>query len=272
MVWQLGLTVVEIKMRVEAETITPAMAAEYLKANTHNRPCSADRVADLAGAMKRGEWMDNGDAIRFSDDGVLLDGQGRLKACISAGVSFKTLVVRDLPREAFKTMDLGKKRNVADMLAIDGEKNTTKLARALRFLMMYEGGSYNGATYTPQQLEECLIRHPNLRKWMTPSRQMYKVTGHGAVVLAVCYLGSLTRPQTAEEFMQLLLDGAGLEKGSPVLTLRDRLQQDRASTSKLPASYVSQLVIYAYNAFAKGDSRAILKGSRNSGELPRVIK
>lgn len=259
-------------MRVNTETITPALAAEYLKANTHNRPCSTARVADLAGAMKRGEWMDNGDAIRFSDDGVLLDGQGRLKACIAAGVSFNTLVVRDLPREAFKTMDLGKKRNLADMLAIDGEKNTTKLARALRFLMMYEAGSFNGAMYTPQQLEECLRRHPGLRNWMAPNKQMYKVTGHAAIVLAVCYLGSLTRPQAAEEFMRLLLDGAGLEKGSPVLTLRDRLQQDRAATSKLPASYVAQLVIHAYNAFAKGDSRAILKGSRNSGDLPRVMK
>lgn len=259
-------------MHLKVETITPALAAEYLKANTNNRPCSYARVAELAGAMKRGEWMQNGDAIRFSDDGVLLDGQGRLKACIAAGVSFNTVVVRNLPRDAFKTMDLGKKRNLADILAIDGEKNTTKLARALRFLMMYESGSFNGASYTPQQLEECLRRHPGMRSWISPSTAMYKVTGHAAIVLAVCYLGSLTRPEAAEEFMRLLLDGAGLAKGSPVLTLRDRLQQDRAATSKLPASYVAQLVIHAYNAFARGDSRVILKGSRNSGDLPRVMK
>lgn len=259
-------------MQVSTETITPAIAAEYLKSNTYNRPCSSARVADLAGAMKRGEWMDNGDAIRFSDDGVLLDGQGRLKACIAAGVSFNTLVVRDLPRETFKTMDIGKKRNLSDMLAIEGEKNTSKLARALRFLMMYEGGSFNGALFTPQQLEECLRRHPGLRNWISPNKTMYRVTGHAAIVLAVCYLGSLTRPQHAEEFMRLLVDGANLEKGSPVLTLRDRLQLDRASTSKLPASYVAQLVIHAYNAFVRGDSRALLKGNRNSGDIPRVIK
>ena len=138
---QFGFTAVESNMRASTETITPALAAEYLKANTNNRPCSARRIAEYADAMKRGEWMENGDAIRFSGDGVLLDGQGRLKACIAAGVSFTALVVRDLPREAFKTMDIGKKRNPADMLAIAGEKNTTKLARALRFLMMYEEGA-----------------------------------------------------------------------------------------------------------------------------------
>lgn len=259
-------------MKVNTETITPALAAEYLKANTHNRPCSLARVAEIAGAMKRGEWMHNGDAIRFAEDGVLLDGQGRLKACISAGVSFTTLVVRDLPRDAFKTMDLGKKRNLADLLAIDGEKNTTKLARALRFLKMYEMGSFNGASYTPQQLEEVLCRHPGIRNWIVPYASMYKVTAHATVVLTVCYLGSLTRPQTAEEFMQLLLDGAGLDKRSPVLTLRDRLQQDRAATSRMPDYYVAQLVIHAYNAFANNESRVILKGTRNSGDLPRVIK
>jgi hypothetical protein len=259
-------------MRVSTETITPALAAEYLKANTHNRPCSPGRVASLAGAMKRGEWLNNGDAIRFSKEGVLLDGQGRLKACISAGVSFSTLVVRDLPRESFKTMDLGKKRNAADMFALDGEKNTTKLARALRFLMMYEAGTFSGALFTPQQLEECLRRHPGLRNWIAPNAQMYKVTGHAAIVLSVCYLGSLTRPDAADGFMRLMVDGAGLLKGSPVLTLRDRLQQDRAATSKLPPGYVAQLVIHAYNAFVRGDFRALLKGNRNSGDLPRVIK
>lgn len=259
-------------MKVAIETITPELAAEYLKANTNNRPCAPARVAFLAGAMRRGEWMDNGDAIRFGADGVLLDGQGRLKACVASGMSFTSLVVRDLPRESFKTMDIGKKRNVADMFAIDGEKNTAKLARALRFLLMYESGSFSGSMYTPQQLEEALRRHPGMRNWIATSSQMYRVTGHAAIVLAVCYLGSVTRPQAAEEFMRLMVDGAGLEKGSPVLTLRDRLQQDRAATSKLPASYVAQLVIHAYNAFAKGGSRNILKGSRNSTDLPRVTE
>lgn len=259
-------------MQVNTEVITPALAAEYLKANTNNRPCAKMRVYDLAGAMKRGEWVLNGDAIRFSEDGVLLDGQGRLKACVLAGVSFETMVVRGLPPESFKTMDLGKKRNAADALAIEGEKNTSKLVRALRFVLMYEAGAFSGLAHTPTQIEQCLERHPGIRPWLSSCTQMYKVTGHAAIVLSVCYLGSLSRPDAAERFRQLLLDGAGLEKGSAVLALRDRMQQDRAATSKMPASYAAQLVIHAYNAFARGDARAILKGSRNSGELPRVIK
>jgi hypothetical protein len=259
-------------MRVTTETITPALAAEYLKANTQNRPCNRRRVDELAAAMRRGEWMQNGDAVRFSNQGILLDGQGRLKACIAAGVSFTTLVARDLQPETFKTMDIGKKRNPSDTLAIAGEKNTTKLARALRFLLMYEHGSFTNAAYTPQQLEACLHRHPGIRYWITKKTQMYKVTGHGAVVLAVCYLGSLTHPDSAEQFSLLLLEGAGLRRGSPVLTLRDRLQTDRTNTGRMPASYVAQIVIHAFNAFVKGDSRSILKGNKNSTDIPRLLK
>ena len=259
-------------MQTTTETITPAMAAEYLKQNTRNRPCLPGRIYDYANAMKRGEWAQNGDSIRFGSDGVLLDGQGRLRACIAAEMDFTTLVIRGLDPETFKTIDLGKKRNVPDLLAMRGEKNTTKLTRALRFLMMYESGTFANHTYTPTQLEECLSRHPSVRHWITSSKKMYDVTNHAAIVLTVCYLASLTRTQTAEDFARLLMDGAGLEKGSAVLALRERLRQDRAATSKIPASYASQLVIYAYNAFAKGDSRSMLKGSRNSSDLPRVLK
>ena len=259
-------------MQITTESISPEMAAEYLKKNTRNRPCLQGRIYDYANAMKRGEWVQNGDAIRFGSDGVLIDGQGRLKACIAADMSFTTLVVRGLDPETFKTIDLGKKRNVPDLLAIRGEKNTTKLTRALRFLLMYEAGTFANHTYTPIQLEECLSRHPSIRNWIVSSKKMYAITTHAAIVLTICYIASLTRTQTAEDFARLLMDGTGLEKGSAVLVLRERLMQDRAATSRIPASYAAQLVIYAYNAFAKGDSRFMLKGSRNSAELPRLMK
>jgi hypothetical protein len=256
-------------MRVDTEIITPEMAAHYLLSNTNNRPCTPRRVADLAGAMKRGEWVMNGDSIRFSEEGVLLDGQGRLKACVSSGVSFVSLVVRGLPGKSFQTIDMGKKRTMGEILSLEGERNSNKLARALRFLLMYEDGSYNGKTYTPQQLRDCLHRHHGIRTWMS-NQSLYKVTPHAAVVLTVCYIGSLTRPNASEEFMVALADGVLLDKGSPVLALRERLQRDRVASSRTHPSYVSQLIIHAYNAFVNGDKRWILKGDRNALDLPRI--
>lgn len=259
-------------MYITQETITPEIAKEYLQANTNNRPCSPSRIAEIAGAMRRGEWMANGDSIRFSEEGVLLDGQGRLKACILSGTEFKTLVVRGIHAEAFKTMDLGKKRNIRDILSMKDEKSVSRLSSALRFLMMYESGAYTNASYSPIQLEGCLNRNPGLRQWMVASGQTFKVTADASTVLTVCYLGSLTRQEVAVEFARLFNEGVGLEKGSPVLALRERLQQDRASNSRLPKSYISQMIIHAYNSFANGDKRTIIKGNRNTSELPRIVK
>lgn len=258
-------------MRTSIEIVTPALAAEYLLANTANRPCSTSRVAFYSGAMKRGEWMLNGDSIRFAKSGTLLDGQARLRACIHSGVAFETVVMRDLPEETFKTIDGGKKRSLSDILVITGEVNTTRLARALRCILLYESGSFSGLRFTPQQIEAALKKHPGIRDWMSAASAAYKITGHASLIAALLYLASLTRPQEAEDFMQRLVSGENLEKGSPILTLRDRLQQDRVTTGKLPDSYVAQLTIYAFNAFVRGDRRAILKGTRNSSELPRLV-
>ncbi len=259
-------------MDVQVELITPQIAGLYLAANTHNRTCGDSRIRELAGSMKRNEWQLNGDAIRFDVEGVLADGQGRLKACLLSGIPFTTLVIRGLPKEAFKTIDLGKKRSVADVLSIEGEANATKLARCLRFIAFYECGTYNGVKVTPQQADELLKRHPGVRKWTQAGASLYRITGHGAMLSAVAYLGSITRPSQAEDFVRLLLEGTGLTKGSPVLVLRDRLQQDRAASSKLTPSYVAQLAIHGYNAFVRKESqRFLLKGNVSSCELPRIL-
>src|SRR6185437_7990465 len=69
-----------------------------------NRPLNNVRVRRYARGMERG-WKITGETIIFSNDGVLLNGQTRLTACIHAGVSFSTFVAFGIEREAFKYMD-----------------------------------------------------------------------------------------------------------------------------------------------------------------------
>jgi hypothetical protein len=262
---------ITMTLQITDEIITPQIAAEYLAFNTKNRPCYQARVSELSGILKRGEWVKNGDAIRFDDTGTLVDGQGRLKACVSTRIPLETLVIRGLPSSAFKTIDIGRKRTAADMLSLGGEKNTTKLAAALRFVLMYESGNYSTPVYSPLQIETALKRHPRITEWTNHGSTIAKITSNASMVMAICYLASLTRYETAREFSLQLADGASLERGSPVLALRDRLQQDKAATAKMPMSYIAQLIIHAYNAFARGERRSILKGDRASKEIPRIV-
>ncbi|KAF7277615.1 hypothetical protein GWI33_002970, partial [Rhynchophorus ferrugineus] len=82
------------QIAAQVETITPDLARQYLAFNTHNRNVRSYRVKGYAADMRDGRWTLNGEAIKFSADGTLLDGQHRLQAVIEADVAVQMLVVR----------------------------------------------------------------------------------------------------------------------------------------------------------------------------------
>ena len=94
------------------EEITPELAKRYLACNVkENRSLSGTTVAKYAADMVNGDFVINNSAICFNDLGQLIDGQHRLKACVQAGVPFKTFVTRNLPAESYKVIDTGRPRD-----------------------------------------------------------------------------------------------------------------------------------------------------------------
>ena len=122
-------------MQTKVELITPEIARVYLAQNCGNRKVSKYMVNMYSEAMKRGEWMLNGESIKFDVDGNLIDGQHRLHALIEANISLELLVVRGLQRSAFKTLDVGKKRTAGDCLSIEGIANYNTVAAIVRMYM-----------------------------------------------------------------------------------------------------------------------------------------
>ena len=63
-------------MTITQERITPEMAKEYLGMNTDNyRKLNNGRVLTYSADMKNGKWQMNGESIKFSENGALMDGQ-----------------------------------------------------------------------------------------------------------------------------------------------------------------------------------------------------
>jgi len=91
-------------------------------------------VKEYVSAMIEGEWLYNGEAIKFDRDGRLVDGQHRLEAVVKANKPIAFLVIRGLDPEVFKTIDTGKKRSAGDVLAIKGVKNPNAVGAAMRLL------------------------------------------------------------------------------------------------------------------------------------------
>lgn len=260
-------------MKVEEKLIGPSEAREMLSANTHNRPLNKRSVMQLANAIKRGEWEENGDAIRFSETGVLLDGQHRLAAIAESGESVKTLVVSGLKDSAFDVIDRGKSRTVGHVLAIRGEKNYNALASVARLLFLYKetGNPFHGnpdLVPTARQIEQLIDDNPGardavadvmnqqfVRRYMTP-----RIGGFCLYAFRNSRLSNF-----ADDFFYRIETGMARFEGDPVILLRDRLMEDRASKEKMSDRYKTALIFKAFKKFSSGDKVKFLR-VRTGGE------
>lgn len=103
-------------MRIEEVTVTPAMAREWLKANTQNRPLVASTVEGYAKAIRAGHWQLTHQGIAFSVSGRLIDGQHRLSAIVKADVPVRMVVIHDAPENSFDVLDRGRTRSISDVI------------------------------------------------------------------------------------------------------------------------------------------------------------
>lgn len=110
----------------ESVVIGPDQAAVLLSGNTSNRRLrrrTVDRYADI---MRRGEWLQTPETISVGSNGVLLNGQHRLLAVMQSGTQQTFLLVRGVDPAAFRALDRGVPRTVAD--ALDLPRSITQVA------------------------------------------------------------------------------------------------------------------------------------------------
>lgn len=123
----------ENPLDIQLVTITPGMAEEMLKRNIANRKVNQANVNRIAADMATGNYRINGETIKISSNGEILDGQHRLLACIKSGVPFKSYIVYNVEREAIGTIDMGKGRSVADSLNVMGCNIKSGIIPAMNF-------------------------------------------------------------------------------------------------------------------------------------------
>lgn len=103
------------------ELITPKDAAYILESkNKSNRPLRAGTISQYAREMIEGRWNSGvSDAIAFTVEGELLNGQHRLSAVVQANISIRFFVARNVPKNAFAYMDIGARRTISDRTRLD---------------------------------------------------------------------------------------------------------------------------------------------------------
>lgn len=250
---------------VKIMTITPEMARDMLDKNTRNRTLWTRDTARLAKEMANGTFKDNGDTIRIADDGVLLDGQHRLHACVASGVPMVDAIVVILKdKSVFDTIDIGRRRTTGDVLSINGEKNAKNLAAALALLHRYRTAklSTGADKVPPSELAALLDINPNMRQSVDMAMSyLHKARIMPVSVLAFCHFALAEINQLdADTFIDQLMTGENLNRGEPALVLRNRLILESGKKYQSLRNYIVVAMVFkAWNAMRKNKSITVMK-------------
>lgn len=245
-------------LRTEVVSVTPELATIWLASNRNNRTPNRPAVEQMAGAIKRGEWVLNGEAIKIGADGGLIDGQHRCMAIVEAGLAVQSLVVYGLDAGTQETVDLGRRRTLANMLQLRGESHTTMVAAALNVIYRIRVGGMKraGTSYpTPQQALKILEDEPGIREGAPLAHRLNaRLKVPAGLGCALYYLFSEIDPEDAETFFDKLMHPTHLSEGDPIYVLRGVLEkranqrQDRARME-----IVAAIMIKAWNAWRAGE-------------------
>jgi hypothetical protein len=265
------------KIKHELVTITPEVATDLLEHNTYNRPLSQNHVERIARQITEGKWKFNGDTIKVSVGGDVLDGQHRLWAVIEAKKPIDTIIVHGVEREAFATIDTVRRmRSGGDVLALNGvARYRTVTAETLRWLIRWQRGVIPSYRDPANRLENSDIEkafgdHPQLIRAVEKVMPLRSLRNTPILAL-MFYILSNRDEEIANTLIGVLDDPSGVSLHHPFFKLRAYLVSDH-HRRKDPIVVIA-LIIKAVNAYKSGQKLKNLtwkhQGS-NVEEFPKL--
>ncbi len=255
--------------------MTPQLAEKILERNTLNRPLKKGHAERLTRDMKNDKWRMNGETIKITTDGQLLDGQHRLWAVIESGKTVPMLIIEGLDPECMPTIDTGRPRSFGDVLAIDGKRNVTTAASALRWLHWYRQNprattpGHAGATHS--ELHDLLNENPDFLDRASDIAST-KRARHLVTQSALCFVYAMAFRADAGKagaWLGLVESGQGLDDRHPVLQLRDRMLANKLAAAKLPVLDICALTIKSWNHYLTGKRTKTLRWA-NTEQFPEI--
>lgn len=257
-------------MKIERRTVTPELATQWLGLNTHNRNARPMVVASYTEAMRSGDWLRDIDPIAFkghlngrgANAPVLLNGQHRLHAVVSADVAIDFIVIEGLTLEDQVEMDAGVKRQLADQIRLYKDiPYPVECASIVRLVYAHENELLRARnTVSYSTLLRFLDKHPDLPESVRPARNLWSAIGGRVSVWGACHyiISQIDDPsieEDLEEFFGTLASGENLQPGSPLLALRGQMIQAAAARNRRAALgqvYLMAITFKAWNAWRDG--------------------
>lgn len=237
----------------------PGIAAMILeRLNKNNRTRKPKSISTYAKYMAAKNWAATGQAIIFSEQGRLLDGQNRLMACLQSGSTFRTDVRFGITDDAFKFLDQGKMRSNGDILQVAGYPNSNRLGRAVRWAYLID----ERIVKTRKTLDSPFIlhllqeRYHDLQPFIQPAVAVYNVTGQpDGMVAALLYHFSRANKDKAEAFATAWASGAWSDKYGAIGKMQKAVANLSSVSNQRPNDVVrAAVIVRAWNNFVHGKS------------------
>jgi len=277
-----------VDIREEKVDVTPAIASEWLQLNTGNRSIRRDVVLAYAHDMESNDWLYTGDSIMFvrEPDGSerLADGQHRLLAIIKSKTTQRMKVEWGHSPEVQKVIDSGVARQLADNLRMEGHPNAQQLTAIARRILAFRatGVPHNRSGRLSKAQQRDIIMPGGVPDELIAEAAAYCAKFHRTLIpqSAIGFLYWLLVPIDADaavDFLNRCHDGSNLPAGHPVLTLRNRLINERESAGNHSRANDSAIIAYAiiaWNGIRKDKNLAKIvlpKGGLTPSTYPKPV-
>lgn len=241
------------EVRAAMCVITPKQAADLLLRNTHNRKVSERCVERYAQEMAMEEWLPTAAGVGIDSNGVLTDGQHRLKAVIKSGKTVNMLIVTGLPPASQMKQDRHNKRNLAAVFTLAGICDNFTIVQTATFLAEGTSNLNRIGKACDTEVKNAIETHKDALTVICKI-MCGKLKGvHSVGARAALTLAYEAYPEQAVSFAKSLSSEQYIAKrlDDPILKLKRNLQTHGAhgGADKLKAF---QRTCYAFNAYRKG--------------------
>lgn len=254
-------------MKAKTETITPEIAGELLKKNTHNRRVRAGYVDYLASEMANGRWCsETAEAIKIADDGTIVDGQHRLLAIKQSNTAIEVMVARGVPLRAQELMDGGTPRTVADNLQLSDRLTSANLKVATVRQIVSICCYYQNPRVSIGMARFVLAEYQRDIDTVIAQVSNFRPGMRGWIIGTLAF--ALHADRQALSFIQAFGSGENLSRGSPAKAARDWLISGAAGSAKLRNAHtykkpaVEGLMNAVYNDIFKNPLSTIRRGAQ----------
>jgi len=284
-------TTVDVKPSVKIVTLDAELARQLLAANRYynaknpgrsNRRFYPRLAQEYASRMARGEWLFTHQGMGMSREGELLDGQHRCEALLIVAqtqpeYSIEVELTYDLPPEARRVLDTGRRRTVSDHLQMEGEVNTLTLAATARLCILYDSevpaSEWRDVWPSADQAIDYLEKFPEVRAAVRLGHVVAQSTKFMLAAGAAAAIHVCAREWPNADlslFLDGLKTGEDLPAGSPILVLRNFLiRQAQDSKRKRNSMEHMALFVKAWNSWVTGANREVIRLTK-AEEFPRV--